>query len=273
MKTQTLYIEPDRVSFYRRLAKIFSEIAEESVSATGRFNVALSGGNTPRPLHRALAESPYAETLPWSMTHVFWVDERCVPVGDEASNYGNAEKDLIDKVPISPGYVHPMYTGLFPEAGAAVYERLLKSELRPAENENPSFDLILLGIGSDGHTASLFPDDDFCKDKNQWVKAVRGGNPHVDRLTLTLPVINQARAVLFMASGKTKARVVKAVLEDRPPELPASHVNPVNGRLIWVLDQEAAELLQMPDHTPSSQDRSKSLVGFGSPTNDNAGKP
>jgi 6-phosphogluconolactonase len=243
-----LYIENDPASFYRRLAEIILDIAVKSASARGRFTVALSGGDTPRPLHRLLAVSPYADPLPWSMTHVFWVDERCVPVDDDASNYGNAKKDLIEKVPIPAAQVHPMHTGLSPETGAVAYGRMLKRELSPDGQRKPLFDLMLLGLGANGHVASLFPEGEFRKDETCWVMAVRGGTPWVDRLTLTLPVINQAKTVLFMVSGKSKARVVKAVLEDRSPELPASHVDPVNGRLIWVLDQEAAALLERPRH-------------------------
>lgn len=238
-----LFIESDGASFYRRLSEIFSDIAAKSASARGRFTVALSGGDTPRPLHRMLAASPYAEKMPWSATHVFWVDERCVPVDDNASNYGNAEKDLIGKVPVPKAQVHSMYTGRAPETEAAAYEKLLKTELASGSLEIPSFDLMLLGLGADGHTASLFPENDFRKDDHRWVMSVRGGNPDVDRLTLTLPVINQAKTVVFMAAGKSKAGIVKAVFADRLPELPASHVNPASGRLIWVLDQEAAELL------------------------------
>ncbi len=245
------YIENDPASFYRRLAEIFSDIAVKSASARRRFTVALSGGDTPRPLHRLLAVSPYAERLPWSMTHVFWVDERCVPIDDDASNFGKAQKDLIEKVPIPVAQIHPMHTGRASETEAAAYEKLLKTELASGLPEIPSFDLMLLGLGADGHTASLFPEKDFRKNKHRWVMAVRGGNPDVDRLTLTLPVINQAKTVVFMAAGKSKAGILKAVFEDRLPELPASHVNPVNGRLIWVLDQEAAASLERPHRAPA----------------------
>jgi 6-phosphogluconolactonase len=249
-----VHIEKDSASFYRRLAEFFCDMAIKSVSARGWFDVALSGGDTPRPLHRLLAVSPYIEKIPWAKTHIFWVDERCVPVDDDASNFGNAKKDLIDKVPIPGAQVHPMDGSISPEKGARAYEKLLKCELKSAGDDKPAFDLVLLGLGTDGHVASLFPEGKIREDENRWVIAPRGGTPCLDRLTLTLPAINQGKTVMFMVLGQAKAAIVKTVFENPDARLPAQQVNPQNGKLIWVLDQEAASLVR----SVSSQGKERS---------------
>lgn len=244
MRKMRVYIEAGSEAFLKRLADIFTAVAISSILAKGRFDVALSGGQTPRPLHRLLAISPYVGRIPWQKTRIFWVDERCVPEEDENSNYGNAKKDFLDRAPIPGRRMHPMDGTLPPETGAKAYERHLKSAFKGNGEKWPAFDLVLLGLGVDGHVASLFPQAEIREDESRWVIAVKGGMPRVDRLTMTLPVINHGKTVVFMVSGKTKAPVVKTVLEHRDKHLPAARVNPKNGRLLWVLDQEAASLIQ-----------------------------
>jgi len=194
-------------------------------------------------MHRLLTQEPRRSNIPWDQIHVFWVDERCVPVSDPASNFGAAKRDFIDQAPIPLNQVHPMPGEIEPEAGALKYQDDLVHSFQLGEGMLPVFDLIFLGIGTDGHTASLFPGHRALKEGKRMVLAVKGGNPDVNRLTLTLPVINNAREIVFLASGKEKAPVVKAVLNQTDERLPALRVKPHNGRLSWLMDKDAASAL------------------------------
>jgi 6-phosphogluconolactonase len=219
------------------------EAAERSVRRRGRFVAALSGGSTPREMHRLLAREPYLSGIPWEHTHLFWVDERCVPWSHVASNYGAARRDFLDRLPLRPGQIHPMPSGSLPDEGASQYEVELRTFFQTRPGECPVFDLILLGMGPDGHTASLFPDHPALSETERPVLAVKGGDPDVSRLTLTYPLINQARKLVFLVSGRSKAGAVKAVLQEKDPRLPAQRVRPAPGGLVWLLDKEAASLL------------------------------
>lgn len=221
-----------------------SRTALESVMLRGRFMAALSGGSTPRPMHRLLSEEPFASRIPWDKTHLFWVDERCVPTDDPASNYGAGLIDFIAKIPIPADHVHPMPTQLDPDAGAAAYqEELLRiSGLQPPDI--PVLDLICLGIGIDGHTASLFPGHAALSEAKRLVVPTRGGRPDVDRLTMTLPLINNAGHILFLISGREKADIVKHVLEGPAGVFPAQMIQPVRGNLTFLLDRDAASKMQ-----------------------------
>ena len=223
-------------------ARMFARCAKEAVDERGAFYVAVSGGSTPRAMHRLLAETAYREKIPWQDVHLFWVDDRCVPHRDPASNVGAAKKDFIEKVPLPQNRIYAMPTDVSPEDGARNYRQ--KVALVPAAPSGfPLFDMIFLGMGSDGHTASLFPGQAALEEKTHWIVAVKGGHPDVYRLTMTLPVLNQARHVVFLVSGKAKSSIVKAVLEDRRRAFPAEHVSPVDGHLTWLLDRDAASLL------------------------------
>lgn len=227
----------------RTAADMFVAAAKECVQEKGKFFAALSGGSTPRAMHRLLAEEPYCLAVPWKDIHLFWVDDRCVPHTNPASNYGAAQEDFLDRIPVPPDQIHPMPTHILPEEGAIQYEAELKRFLPLDQDGLPLFDLIVLGIGQDGHTASLFPGQAALDEREKWVVAVKGGDPDVHRLTLTFPVLNQARQIVFLASGKEKASILKAVLEDRTTRLPAQRIQPVSGNLIWLLDEAAASLL------------------------------
>jgi 6-phosphogluconolactonase len=224
-------------------ATLFAMDAKRNVKDRGRFLVALSGGGTPRPLFRKLKDEPFRSTIPWSKTHILWVDERCVPSTDEASNYGAALKDFIGAVPIPESQVHPMPGHLAGNKGAALYEKVLQYTLITSEEKLPVLDFVLLGIGIDGHTASLFPGREALEESKRWVLSVKGGHPKVERLTLTFPIINHARKILFMAAGKEKAPIVKKVVELHDKQYPASWVRPSMGKTIWLIDQDAASLL------------------------------
>jgi 6-phosphogluconolactonase len=190
-----------------------------------------------------LAKEPYRSQIPWDKTHIFWVDERCVPEDNPASNYGEAKKDFLDQVPIPGENIHPMPGDASPEDGAIKYQQELIDFFQQGDGEFPVFDLILLGIGMDGHTASLFPGQRALEEKTKLIVAVKGGDPDINRLTMTYPVINRARQILFLVSGKRKAAVVKAILEEGKALLPARYVHPLKGKLIWLLDRDSASEL------------------------------
>lgn len=238
----TIITESDPSALVRRGAGIFSQIAAEGVALRGRFSVALSGGSTPRPIHRMLCEEPYLSTIPWNRTYIFWVDDRFVPANDSASNYGAARSDFLDRVPIPEKQVHPMPVDLALEEGAVAYQEELVRFFQTRPSEMPVFDLICLGIGTDGHTASLFPGQSTLSETQRMVVAVRGGDPYVDRLTMTLPLINNARQIVFLVSGKKKAMILKAILKGPPGRFPAQMIHPVHGNLTYILDREAASM-------------------------------
>jgi 6-phosphogluconolactonase len=239
----SIIIVPDSHSLARKGATIFSRLGQASVSLRGRFIIALSGGTTPRFMHRLLAEAPYVSTMPWNNTHIFWVDERCVPADDPASNYGRARADLLSRVPIPNNQVHQMPVGLDPGEGAAAYQQELIQAFQSLPWETPVFDLIFLGIGTDGHTASLFPGQEALTEKERLVVSVKGGNPDVNRITMTLPLINHAKEIVFMVAGKEKAIILKDILEGPSNRFPAQMVQPLFGGLTWLVDEDAASML------------------------------
>ncbi|MCJ7594229.1 MAG: 6-phosphogluconolactonase, partial [Desulfobacterales bacterium] len=224
-------------------ARLFDETARKCVEEGGRFFVALSGGSTPRAMHRMLAQEPYHSEIPWHGVHLFWVDERCVPADDAASNYGAARDDFLERIPLPAGQVHPMAAGKVPEDGALEYQGELVKVSQPPKGQIPIFDLIFLGLGKDGHTASLFPGQKALDERERLVVAVKGGDPDVHRLTMTYPVLNKAKIVVFTVSGGEKAPIVKAILDGSGKGYPAQQIQPAEGRLIWLLDREATSLL------------------------------
>jgi 6-phosphogluconolactonase len=166
-----------------------------------------------------------------------------VPVNDPASNYGTAKEDFLNGVSIPKQQIHPMPVDASPEKGIDVYQGELSAFFASKGLSTPMFDLVVLGVGTDGHTASLFPGQSALEETERWVVTVRGGTPDVYRLTLTLPIINTARHVVFLVAGKEKARIVKQILENRDPILPAQRIRPIHGDLTWLVDEEAASLL------------------------------
>lgn len=238
-----IIIADDSYEFARTGADIFISSAEKAVQMNGRFIVAISGGDTPALMHRLLAGDAYRSKVPWADTHIFWVDERCVPVNHPGSNYGRALRDFLEAVPIPSTQVHNTPVDIPVEKGALKYEKELIDFFQLQKGDVPGFDLIFLGLGSDGHTASLFPGSSSLEEKRRLIIAVKGGDPYVDRLTMTLPVLNNSRKIVFLISGKGKARIVNELLTQGPKGLPVNMVKPVKGESIWVLDREAASLL------------------------------
>jgi 6-phosphogluconolactonase len=250
-------VYPDPVSLARAAVGIFTTQAE-SVLATGmRFSVALAGGSTPRLMYSMLIEDIRAINLDWSRVHLFWSDERCVSPEHIDSNYRLARENMLDRLSIPAENIHRLRGELDPSTAALEYERLLRdfftdqstSALRESKIEDhKTFDLVLLGLGLDGHTASLFPGSLALGEMERWVAAVEHHQPPpplVNRLTLTLPVINAASLIIFLVSGPEKATILRQVLarpsEERPP-LPAQLVQPTAGQLIWLLDTNTAPL-------------------------------
>jgi 6-phosphogluconolactonase len=206
----------------------------------GMLAVALSGGSTPRRLYERLAGPPYREAFPWSRTHWFWSDERFVPHDHPDSNYRMVRLAMLEATPIPPENIHPIPTeGLTPEEAAAAYERELKAFYGAdrLDRRRPLFDVMLLGLGEDGHTASLFPGLAVLEERTRWVAAVIGAKPEA-RITLTYPALESSRDLAFLVAGAGK-REILAQVRGGTTDLPAARVRPV-GRLHWLLDRAAA---------------------------------
>lgn len=216
--------------------------SEEAVAARGRFTIALSGGSTPRNLFTLLATNARS-TLPWDRMFFFWGDERHVPPTDPDSNYKMAEETMLSKVPVAAGNVFRI-PAENPDAAAAAeaYEQTLRKFFQLEPEQVPVFDLILLGMGPDGHTASLFPGSAGLHEKTRLVIANWVDKLKTSRLTLTLPVLNAAHCVAFLVSGTDKAAMLKTVLEENaPPEqYPSKLIRASNGKIIWLVDRAAA---------------------------------
>jgi 6-phosphogluconolactonase len=230
-------------------AQRFAGAASDAVRSHGEFVVALSGGATPQGLYERLATPPYVSAVPWSLVQVFWSDERCVAPDQAASNYRMARAALLDHVPIRAENVHRIHGEDVPNVAAEAYEGTLRTVLRtphgpPRETPGARLDLVLLGLGDDGHTASLFPGD--VPDGERWVVARYDVSGLLWRVTLTPILINAAAEVLFLVSGEGKAAIVHRVLEGprRPQELPAHLIAPEDGRVLWLLDAAAARDLK-----------------------------
>ena len=224
----------------------FVRSAAAAVTARGRCHVALSGGATPTPLYELLATPHWRERVSWPDLHLFWTDERCVPPNDARSNYGVVRRVLLPHVPIPPENVHPVPTAArTPEEAAALYEETIHSLV--GGSVRPAFDLVLLGLGDDGHTASLFPHSALLRD-DRLVAADSVRRAGTFRVSMLVPLLNAARQAAFLVSGASKARALREVLAGGrdPDRLPAQLVRPSGGSLHWLVDRAAAA--QLPHH-------------------------
>lgn len=221
----------------------WKELSEITVTGKGQFTAAISGGKTPVAFYQKLSTE---KNLQWDKIHVFLVDERFVPYESGENNYHSINKTLLRHVAIPARNVHPILTSeSSPQVSAKRYEKDLISYFKITGSKLPQFDLILLGMGEDGHTASLFPDTASVKEKKHLAIAVSPeGQGKKDRITITLPVINNARNIMFLITGKNKAKVVRDVIEGKNNLLPAAMVRPENGRLFFLLDESAGALLK-----------------------------
>jgi 6-phosphogluconolactonase len=253
---RTVEVLPDSARLARAGAEHFVALATGAIATRGRFAVALSGGETPRRMHAELSRAPFLDQVDWPRVHVFWGDERCVPPEHPDSNYRMARETLLDRVPLPAANIHRIRGEIAPQQAAAEYEQELRAFFAGSAGRAPSgdaggpprFDLILLGLGEDGHTASLFPRTPALRERRRWVVAQHVSKLDAWRITLTLPVINAAADVIFLVSGAKKAETLQRVLADAAPadadELPARMVAPTAGRVAWLVDAAAAALLR-----------------------------
>jgi 6-phosphogluconolactonase len=245
------YVEADRAALARRTAQYLVEMAAEAVDARGQARIAVSGGTTPKAAFSLLADphQRFRAAMPWDRLDLYWVDERCVPPDDADSNYRMTKESLLSHVPLPPEQVHRMEGELDPEAAAARYESELRNSFRLEGAESPRFDLVALGMGDDGHTASLFPYTAAIHEMGRLVTANHVPQKDTWRITLTWPVINHASSVFFEIAGENKAEVVREVfMGTRDPErLPSQLIWPSSGILTLFLDKAAAALLPPPN--------------------------
>jgi 6-phosphogluconolactonase len=228
---------------FQAAAEEFAELAKKAVQATGQFTVALSGGSTPKGMFNLLAGEKFA-SIPWDKIYFFWGDERHVPPDHPDSNYRMAYEALLSKVPVPAENVFRVPTAnKDADAAALAYEETLKTFFKLRPGEVPRFDLILLGMGPDGHTASLFPDSAALHEDKRLVVANWVEKFKTHRITFTYPVLNNAACVTFLVAGEDKAPALHEVLENKNSGLPAQLVRPENGRLIWLVDRAAASRL------------------------------
>jgi 6-phosphogluconolactonase len=230
----------DSADLCRQAADRFIELASEAINQRDRFAVALSGGSTPRGLYALLGAPEYRGEVAWSNVHLFWGDERSVPPDDAESNFRMVQEALLAKISLPGANVHRMLGEAEPAAAAAAYEAELRQFFALPAGSWPRFDLVLLGLGDDGHTASLFPGSSVLNETEHLVAPSYVERLNAYRLTLTFPVINHAAEVAFLVSGQNKAAMVKAILAASGTNYPAARIRPVDGELRWFITQDAA---------------------------------
>jgi len=251
---------PNPTEVARAAARLFVDYAWQSISRHGQFCVALSGGNTPRMMYQLLASAEFRGQVDWAKVHVFWSDERTVPPDHPDSNYGMARRELLLRVPIPQANVHRMEAEK-PNIGRAAhdYEEVLRQHLEVDDRGFPRFHLILLGMGADGHTASLFPGTRVTLQTSRWVSTPMVVKLNARRMTLTLPVLDAALRVVFLVVGAEKAEALRAVLEGKAdPPYPAQQVQPRdNGLKLFLVDEAAAALLGAANPQPAGSSYGK----------------
>lgn len=239
-----LHIAKDAQQLSENLAAWLSNYILEVLQEQERFTLVLSGGSTPKLLYTLLAKSPYNQMIPWEKIHFFWGDERAVPFEDARNNARMAFEVLLDKVGVLPEHIHVMRTDITPEAAAAEYEDILRHYFK---NTETTFDLVLLGMGDDGHTLSLFPGTEVVHEKKAWVKAFFLPAQDMYRITLTAPIVNEAACVVFLATGEGKAMTLKNVIEGtfNAEQYPSQLIRPQDGELHWFVDEAAASAMEV----------------------------
>ena len=240
-------IYSDIDTFSQEAARYVVRVASESITTHGRFTLALAGGSTPKKLYGLLASEPYRDQIDWALTEIFWSDERCVPPDSEESNYHLAQEVLLSKVPIPATQIHRM------PADADDHDQASLTYIQEIQrvfgtNGVPSFDLLQLGMGPEGHTASLFPHQASLHEQTRLIMPVTVPKPPPPRLTFTPLLLNAATHILFLVTGQDKADALQAVLEGEynPDEYPAQIIRPTQGEVTWMLDPAAASKLRAP---------------------------
>jgi 6-phosphogluconolactonase len=243
-----ILVYPDAETLAQAAAEQIVDACVEALGRGGRASLALCGGSTPPPIYSLLSQQPYSSLLDWQRLHIFWGDERLVPPDHPDSNYCLARERLLSRVPVPAENIHRMRGELEPHQAAADYELELRRFFGMHNDQPPVFDLVLLGMGEDGHVASLFLGSPALDVQDRWVVAVEHSAPPpplLPRLSLTLPVINASRWVIAIVSGDGKAEILGRVLGKPDPAelLPAQLVRPEDGRLLWLVDRAAASRL------------------------------
>lgn len=236
----------DQRAASKAMAEKFISIAEYAVAGRGRFTVALTGGSSPQTLYKILRSDPCRQKVPWDNCYVFWGDERAVPFNDERSNARMGFEKLLNHVPVPSDQIYRMNGEIAPEKAADEYEIVLKQHFG---EQKPEFDLILLGMGTDGHTASVFPDSEAVHETNRLVTTGYNNEQGTHRITFTAPLINNARHIFFAVFGDEKAETLRQVLEGdyNPEKLPVQLVKSGQGEITWFLDDKSAKLLKNPE--------------------------
>ena len=245
MKPET-YIFPDSIQLGEAAAQRVAHISQEAIAQQGRFTVAFSGGSLPAILCPALVREPLRSQIDWSAWHVAWADERFVPLSNAESNYRLVREQLFDQVPIPSNQIFALNENLGNvEAAATAYQAQLAGLFHSVPGQIPHFDVILLGMGPDGHVASLFPNHPLLQENGRWIAPIcNSPKAPLQRITFTLPLLNAARHLLFIVTGSNKAEKVQAALNHAPsPETPASLVKLVEGETAWFLDEGAGQQL------------------------------
>ena len=242
----TIKLLPDVAAIARHAAGIFTNAAQQAVRDRGVFRVAMAGGSTPKALHALLVAEPFRSQLPFGKMQLFFGDERHVPPDHADSNYRMVNETFSSKTPIRPEQIFRIKAELQDAEKAAVdYEHVLKTQFALKPGELPRFDLMMLGMGNEGHTLSLFPGTTALRDNGRLVVRTWVGKLYTERITCTAPVANNSAAVLFMIAGADKACALKAVLEGpyEPEQLPSQLIQPANGKLIFLVDSAAGGML------------------------------
>lgn len=236
-----IYKNPEELS--HAMAEWVTTYIEATLESKGRFTWVVTGGNSPRELYQLLAHPPYKDRINWQQLHIFWGDERVVPYNDERNNARMTFEMMLNEVPVIASQVHMMITDVDPSISAREYENLLKEYFSTTDG---TFDLVLNGMGDDGHTLSLFPHTPVIHEQLNWVKSLYLDSQKMYRITLTPPVVNKAACVAFLSFGNNKASALKAVLEGEynPDEYPSQIIRPQSKELHWFVDEAAAQLLK-----------------------------
>ncbi|KAA0989311.1 6-phosphogluconolactonase [Dyadobacter aurulentus] len=237
-----IHIEKDARQLSENLAAWLADYIQEVVAKKGQFTFVLSGGSTPKQLYSLLAESPYRESIPWEDVIFFWGDERAVPFEDSRNNAKMCYDELLDKVPVNQDNIFVMRTDIDPQDAAEEYDRILRKQF---DGQEQTFDFVLLGMGDDGHTLSLFPGTEVVHEQDRWATSFFLPAQDMYRITLTAPVVNQSACVAFLAVGNGKAETLKHVLEGElnVDKYPSQIIQPLKGQLHWFIDEAAAALL------------------------------
>jgi 6-phosphogluconolactonase len=245
-QNRKIEIFPDSAAIAKRASELFIESAKAAIADHGVFNVALSGGSTPKALNNLLAAEPLRSQINWANLKIFFGDERHAGPTDPDSNYRMTTETLLSKAPLKPAQVHRIM-GEYPEAEKAAleYEQVLRTQFNLSAGQPPRFDLMFLGMGDEGHTLSLFPGTKALHDGGRLVMHNWVGKLYTDRITCTAPVANNSAMVVFMIGGAAKAPALKAVLEGphEPEQLPSQLIAPTNGQLFFLLDTAASAML------------------------------